>query len=89
MVSNTSGRALAGPLYVVVRGLTAGVALVSKSGLTEVVTPIGSPYLLMPLPGDGLSLAPGAQQRFTLRFLNLARDRIDYTLDLVSSSVTP
>lgn len=89
VVTNTSGRTLAGPLYVVVRGLTAGVALVSKSGLTEVVTPIGSPYLLMPLPGDGLSLALGAQQRFTLRFLNLARDRIDYTLDLVSSSVTP
>ena len=89
VVSNTSGRALAGPLYVVVRGLTAGVALVSKSGLTEVVTPIGSPYLLMPLPGDGLSLAAGAQQRFTLRFLNIARDRIDYTLDLIGSSVTP
>lgn len=89
IVTNTSGRSLAGPLYVVVRGLPAGVALISKSGLTEVVTPIGSPYLLMPLPADGLSLPAGAQQRFTLRFLNVARDRIDYTLDLVSSSVTP
>lgn len=89
VVRNISGRALAGPLYVVFRSLTPGVALVSKSGLTEIVTPLGSPYLLMPLPGDGLSLAAGAEQRFTLRFLNVARDRIDYALDLVGSSVTP
>jgi pimeloyl-ACP methyl ester carboxylesterase len=88
-LSNSSGRALAGPLYLLVRGLTPGVALVSKSGLSEAVTPVGSPYILLALPDEGLSLPAGAQLQLTLRFLNAARDRISYTTDVVVSSNVP
>jgi hypothetical protein len=73
----------------VVRNLTPGVVLVSKSGLTEAIAPLGSPYLILPLPSEGLSLPAGAHLPFTLRFLNAARDRIGYTLDVVSTSATP
>lgn len=87
-VANGTGRAISGPLYLLMRSLTPGVVLVSKSGLTETVAP-GSPYILLPLPDEGLSLPAGAQLALTLRFLNPARDRIGYSLDVVGSSSTP
>jgi pimeloyl-ACP methyl ester carboxylesterase len=88
-VINNSTTTLVAPLYLVLKNLPAGVALVSKSGLTGVVAPLGSPYLVMPLPGDGLSLPPAGTVKFTLKFLNPDRVSISYGLDAVNSSSEP
>ena len=88
-LSNNSPGPLPAPLFLVIKNLTAGVTLVSKSGLTAVVAPVGSPYLAVPLPGDGLSLPVGATVSFTLRFLNPDRRLVAYTPDVVNTSSEP
>ena len=87
--TNAAANPISGPLYLVVRNLTAGVTLVSKSGLTSAVVPLGSPYLVVPLPGEGLSLPAGAKVVFTLRFLNPDRLFIGYTPDVLNTSTDP
>lgn len=88
-VRNIGGAPLPAPLVLVIKGLTPGVTLVSKSGLTGTIVPVGSPYLLVPLPGEGLSLPAGASVDFTLRFLNIDRRNITYTPDVVVTSGNP
>jgi len=88
-ITNTSGNPVAGPLYLVVRNLTTGVTLVSKSGLTSTVTPTGTPYVVMQLPGDGLTLPGGASITLGLRFLNSSRLFINFAPDVVTTSNEP
>jgi hypothetical protein len=88
-ISNTSAATLPASLYLVFSGLTPGVTLVNKSGLTEALLPVGSSYLTIPLPGEGLSLPPGGSAQFTLRFLNPNRNAINYSLTLFRTSVAP
>lgn len=86
---NTSNAPLPAPMVLVIKSLTPGVTLVGKSGLTGTILPVGSPYLLVPLPGEGLTLPAGASVTFTLRFLNIDRLDISYTPDVVVTSGNP
>lgn len=86
---NTTSAPLPAPMVLVIKGLTPGVTLVGKSGLTGTIAPVGSPYLLVPLPGEGLSLPAGGSVAFTLNFLNIDRLTIDYTPDVVVTSGNP
>ena len=88
-ITNTSTVTLPASLYLVFSGLTPGVTLVNKSGLTEALAPVGSSYLTIPLPGEGLSLPPGGSAQFTLQFLNPDRNAINYSLNLYRTSVAP
>ena len=88
-ITNAAAVPLPASLYLVFSGLTNGVTLVNKSGLTETLTPVGSSYLTLPLPGEGLSLPPGGSAQFTLQFLNPDRSPINYTLNLYRTSVAP
>jgi pimeloyl-ACP methyl ester carboxylesterase len=88
-VTNTSPNPLPGNLYLVFSGLTGGVSLVNQSGLTQALAPAGSPYLQIPLPGEGLTLPPGNSVQFVLQFLNANRVGINYSLDLLRTSVAP
>lgn len=88
-ITNTSTATLPASLYLVFSGLTPGVTLVNKSGLTEALMPVGSSYLTIPLPGEGLSLPPGGSAQFTLQFLNPDRNAINYSLNLFRTSVAP
>lgn len=88
-ITNTSTATLPASLYLVFSGLTPGVTLVNKSGLTEALLPVGSSYLTIPLPGEGLSLPPGGSAQFTLQFLNPDRNAINYSLNLFRTSVAP
>jgi pimeloyl-ACP methyl ester carboxylesterase len=89
VVTNTSQSALPGPLYLVFSGLRNGVTLVNKSGLTQQLQPIGSPYIALSLPGEGLTMPPGNSASFTLQFLNPSRQVMDYSLALLRTSVAP
>jgi pimeloyl-ACP methyl ester carboxylesterase len=88
-LTNTSGDPLPASLYLVFSGLTEGVTLVNKSGLTESLPSVGSPYLSLTLPGEGLTLPPGATVRFTLQFLNPDRSTISYSVALLRTSLSP
>jgi hypothetical protein len=88
-ITNTSAATLPASLYLVFSGLTPGVTLVNKSGLSEALSPVGSSYLTIPLPGEGLSLPPGGSAQFTLQFLNSDRNTINYSLNLYRTSVAP
>jgi pimeloyl-ACP methyl ester carboxylesterase len=88
-VTNTSQSPLPAALYLVLSGLTNGVTLVNKSGLTQAIAPVGSSYLTLPLPGEGLTMPPGNSVHFTLQFLNPNRTAINYTANLFRTSVAP
>ena len=76
-VANTQVMPIAGPVYLVLAGLPAGVNLVNQSGLTQAVR-AGSPYLTIPLVSDGLSMQPGQSVNFTAQFLNPTRVNFNY-----------
>jgi Bacterial Ig-like domain (group 2) len=88
-ITNTSTTPLPAVLHLVFANLTNGVTLVNKTGLTEALTPVGSSYLTLPLPGSGLTLPPGGSAQFTLQFLNPDRSPINYSLTLYRTSVAP
>jgi hypothetical protein len=69
-------------------GLTSGVTLVNKSGLTQNVL-LGSSYLTVPLSPDGRTVAPGESNTFTLQFLNPNRVAISYSTSVYRTSSLP
>jgi hypothetical protein len=87
MWTNKSGIPVVGPLYFVVTGLPAGVALIG-AGITKNITPAGTPYFTLTLP-DGITLQPGDSISQVLQFLNPDRTRIAYTPKIFRTSVSP
>jgi len=88
-VTNTSPSPQPAKLYLVFSGLSSGVTLVNKSGLTQSITPLGSSFITLNLPGEGLTMPPGYSAHFTLQFLNPGRTGINYTVNLFRTSVAP
>ncbi len=76
-ITNTSGAPIAGPLHLVLEGLTSGVSLDGKSGDRN-----GAPYLTLP----GASLAAGATVTVTTTFTNPSKIGIGYTPKLLSGT---
>ncbi|MFC5512265.1 ExeM/NucH family extracellular endonuclease [Massilia jejuensis] len=76
-ITNTGGAALAGPLHLVLQGLTAGVTLDGKSGDKD-----GSPYLTLP----NAALAPGASASITATFTKPSKTGIAYTPALLGGT---
>jgi hypothetical protein len=70
-LTNVSTQPVAGPLQIVLTGLTPGVTLVNASGMHE-----GYPYLT----SSSASLAPGASVTVTVQFRNPSNERIGYTV---------
>jgi predicted extracellular nuclease len=75
--TNTSGKAINGPLQYVLQNLPAGVTLDGKSGDFN-----GAPYLTLP----GASLAPGASVSVTTTFTNPNKASILYTPKLYNGT---
>lgn len=71
-----------GPLVAVLSSIPAGVSLVGNDGVTEHVSPVGSPFFTLTL-ADGLGLRPGEQQSLKLQFLDPARAAISYGVQVV------
>jgi predicted extracellular nuclease len=76
-ITNTGAAALAGPLHLVLQGLTAGVTLDGKTGDVA-----GAPYLTLP----GASLAAGASVTVTTTFTNPSKTTIGYTAKLFTGT---
>ncbi|RZA35639.1 MAG: ExeM/NucH family extracellular endonuclease [Lysobacteraceae bacterium] len=76
-ITNTSGQALAGPLHFSLEGLTAGVALDNRSGMTA-----GAPYITLPNGG----LAAGASVTISTVFTNPSKLVINYSSKFIQGS---
>ncbi|HLI30908.1 MAG TPA: hypothetical protein VKV79_07415, partial [Terriglobia bacterium] len=78
-ISNALSTPAAGPLYLVLENLPAGVTLVgSQAGKTQQIPTARSPYLKLKLP-NGWLLQPGTSLSLSLQFLNPNRVQISYT----------
>jgi Divergent InlB B-repeat domain len=74
-VINSSATLIAGPIVLILDGLSANATLYNAAGTTDsVAPPVGSPYLSM----NG-SLAPGQMASFSLQFTNSTNSSISYT----------
>ena len=83
-LSNTGSTAVAGPLFLILEDLPAGVSLVNKSGATACFAPIGSRYVVA-LP-ERSSLAPNTTVVVRLGFRGPSGSAISYT-PLVAGSL--
>ena len=80
---------IAGPLYFVITDLPNGVVLwAPRSGLTQHIPPVRSPYLRL-RPADGLTLRPRESISVSLQFLNRNRAAISYTPKVFSKVGMP
>lgn len=88
-LTNTSDLPLPGPLYLVVSGLPAKVALSGIDGVTANIAPVGSGYFTLPLAGYGLTTTPGQVMNVEFQFLDPNEVELNYSLKVVRTSVAP
>ncbi|MDQ2696134.1 MAG: hypothetical protein M3Z21_12300 [Pseudomonadota bacterium] len=89
-ITNDGDIPVIGPLFLVVSDLPPGVEMISKTGDTRAVEPVGSPYLRLPAPAtDGSNLWPGESVEVVLEFLNPNRRGISYDVAVVRTSEQP
>ena len=82
----------AGPLYLALDGLNAGVTLSNRAGVTGSQPPLNSPYLSVALAGvgNGDSLFdPGESVTFTLQFSDPSSAPLTYTARVLAGPGTP
>jgi hypothetical protein len=88
-VTNTSASQIAGPITLVLDGLSANASFNAFSffvgGLTVCDLPGGSPFFYW---GGGFNLDPGATASFTLQFTNPTNQGITYTTRVLTGSGT-
>ena len=73
-LKNNSGSPIAGPISLVLDGLTANATLFNSAGTTGCAVPIGSPYVTLAGP-----LAPGASAPSVLQFTDPTRASFSYS----------
>jgi hypothetical protein len=79
LVRNPTPQAFSGPLSYVVEGLASGVAVLNQAGTTECTSPLGAPYVNVPIGADD-RLEPGEVRLFALALRKTSRhDIINYS----------
>ena len=76
-ITNTGTTAVPGPLFLVLDNLSSNATLDNTDGTTQVLAPLGSPYVIVNL--DGAALAPGDSAVAQLDFSDPSLDPISYT----------
>jgi hypothetical protein len=85
-ISNDGTSAVPGPVYLAVDNLSANATLLGAAGTTAALAPLGSPYVLVDLGGDGL-LRPHETKTVQLHFADPTG--ADVTFDTRVLPVTP
>jgi hypothetical protein len=83
-LTNASGAAIAGPIYVVLDNLSSNATLYNTGGSTSCAAPTGSPYVL--LTG---SLNTGATATAVLQFTNPTNAPINYATRILEGAGQP
>jgi hypothetical protein len=78
-LQNHSGGAVVGPLYLVLDGLPAKVRLKNASGSAQKHGHPGDPFLM-----DDVTLNPGGELTFVLRFRNPTHKKIHFTTEVLA-----
>lgn len=84
-VRNDSSSLVAGPIHLVLDGLSTNATLANASGTTSIRPPFNSPYLTV-IPATA-TLAPGASATIVLQFTNPSMAAISYSARPLVASV--
>jgi hypothetical protein len=76
-VTNDSGTPATAPLFLALDNLPANVALLNADGTTSVLAPLDSPYVQVPVGGDGI-LRPHESKTVILEFVDAGAETISY-----------
>jgi hypothetical protein len=87
-VANNGNSPIPEPLWLVLDNLSASATLSNADGTTAVLAPLGSPYVSVPVGGDGL-LAPNEVKTVHLEFLNSSGDPITYSPRVLDVTPAP
>lgn len=86
-ITNTGTNAVPGPLYLVLDNLSSNATLLNGDGVTQVLAPLGSPYVAVSLTGN--TLAPGDSAVAQLQFSDPTGAAITYSTRVLPVTPTP
>jgi hypothetical protein len=84
-ITNNTSAAITGPLALVLDNLVAAATLNNKGGVTQLVAPLSSPYIVLNL-GTATTLAVGKSVTVTLDFLDPSNAAITYKSRVLSGA---
>ncbi len=87
-IKNTSSTPAPGPLFLVLDNLEGSISLVNAAGTTGVLAPLGSPYVSVPVGGNG-TLSPNESKSVTLEFANPSNAALTYDTRVLSVVPAP
>jgi hypothetical protein len=87
-VQNVGTSAVSGPVWLVLDDLTPGVALLDAAGTSGVLAPLGSPYVSVPLGGDGV-LRPFETKTVALEFVGNGGADLQYNPRVLNVTPAP
>jgi len=86
-ITNNGNRPVVGPIFLALDDLTAGVTLANSEGGTQVLAPLGSPYVSVSA-GEGV-LLPNQSTIVNLQFVDPAAAAISYTPRVLNVTPAP
>jgi hypothetical protein len=87
-VQNVGTSAVSGPVWLVLDDLIPGVALLDAAGTSGVLAPLGSPYVSVPLGGDGV-LRPFETKTVALEFVGNGGADLQYNPRVLNVTPAP
>jgi phosphatidylinositol-3-phosphatase len=87
-IANDGTSPIPEPLWLALDNLSANATLFNADGTTEVLAPLGSPYVSVPVGGDGI-LHPHEVKTVNLEFLNPSGGSITYATRVLDVTLAP
>ena len=87
-IRNDGTSPIAEPLWLALDNLSTNAALANADGTTAVLAPLGSPYVSVPVGGDGI-LRPHEVKTVHLEFLDPSGDPITYATRVLDVTPVP
>ncbi len=87
-IANDGTSPIAEPLWLALDNLSANATLSNADGTTAVLAPLGSPYVSVPVGGDGI-LHPHEVKTVHLEFLDPSGDPITYATRVLDVTPAP
>jgi hypothetical protein len=88
-VSNTGDSAVSGPVFVALDNLSSDATLLNSDGITQILPPIGSPFVQVPTGFGGDVLFPHQTKIVNLVFQDPSAGAITYTARALNVTPAP